>query len=382
MPLPARLPALSAALLLAASWTQPSLAAAEAAPSAGPVAALLCADGRLAEGEPHLSGATALAVGACTCPLDKIVELSLPGETMSAIDQGAVLTDGTVLRGVAVRIEAGKLLFRSDLLGDLTIDQAMVALIALGPFHASQAGDLATGAVGVRFPDGEHFDGPIDYLNTKEVGVDAGSRVRRYPRARVQAVVLAPVQPVAGTWIQLCGGDLLCGTVGAWQADHIGLATSTLKSTLSIPLAAVRAVWSSGPSLQALDALKATETDVPLPAIVAPAALGALPASRRLRAGLRHGMITCAGSSLRFDEVAGWTTLTGEVQAAEGSRGVACTIAADDHQLFTSGPMSAGDAPKLLAVAVAGAHRLTLVTTCAPEAGTGAVVWRWPTLSK
>ncbi len=381
MPLSARLPALSALAALALTWLNPTPARAETAAPAEPLAALLCADGRLAEGSPHLSDANALAVGSCTCALDRIIDLSLPGETMGTIDQGAVLADGTVLRGFAVHVEAGKLLLRSDALGDLTIDQGLISAIAVGPFHACQARELAAGPVGVRFPDGERFDGPIDYLNIKEVGIDAGTRVRRYPRSKLSAVVLAPVVTGAGTWIQLAGGDLLCGTITAWAGDHLILASS-LKANLTIPLAAVRALWSVSPNMQALDALKGTEVDVPLPAIVAPAVLGPLPPSRRLRSGLRHGIISCAGSTLRFDQVAGWAMLTGEVQAAEGCRGVSCTIAADGQQLFTSGVMNEGDAPKPFSVKVSGAHSLSLLTTCTPEAGTGSVVWRWPTLSK
>ncbi len=380
MPLSAHLPAL---ILLLACATA-SLAAAEAAGSAaGPVATILTSSGGSGSGALHLAAGSSVTVGSVTTTQDGLIDLEVEGGASGStrlIDQGVILADGEVLRGVPRRLEAGKLSFLGDTVGEVEFDAEKVAVVALGSFPINLAAKLATSVPGAYFPNGESLAGTPDYINQREVGMTQGGRVRRYPRERVQLVVLRPATNVSGTWIQLTSGDCLGGIAGGSSDAGVQLETSFGK--LTVPLSGLAGMWSVSPALQPLDALPCQEQDAPAIEAVAPATLGGIAPSTLLGQGERHGILQAASSTLLFQDPGPWSALVGRVRAVYGDGLATCTIVMDGKMLWRSAPLKAGSSFECYHVQVSGAHSKLQLSVHAAGDVPVTVLWSIPTLVK
>ena len=344
-------------------------------------ATALTGDGRQVTGAFAMTNA-GVAVGGERIALDALVGLTVPGDRATALDQGVVLRDGTILRGVVSSVQAGQVQVDSDQAGALTIPFAQMRAVVLAPRSLAALDTLPVDQGGAWLANGDRVSGTCAFLNDQAVGIDTGRKVMQVPRSRVDLLLFAGAAPVApGLRLLLADGSRLAGrpTGGA------SLSIQTLAGLVPVPLLLVRAAWTESGAVQPLGLLT-------LPAPTQQALLdepGMLLRNRGSDGGVLHaagrswdrGLCLRAGSSVVVP-AAGAARLVAEVAVTDGSPGsVDFRVLRGSTVLWSSGPRRAGDVPMSCGVATDGAESLTL--ECARPAGTTAAatgIWGWAAL--
>jgi hypothetical protein len=358
-------------------------AAAKPTPAAPTEASALTAQGQRTSGEPRFS-AGAIALGAASIAIESLVALDLPGDRPGWIDQGVLLADGQLLRGVPRSLQQDKLDFASDLLGDRSLAADSIAAIAFGPVPAADPLAGTDGSPGVILANGDRVDGKIAFINDKEVGVDTGRRIAQVPRARIRLICLRAIAPAAGLWLRTGGSDRLRAAAGA-DGFTVQLGGG---DPVKLPLAAVRVAWSEGAQLTPLERLapasvqRLPEFDEDIAVTVdrfrdgAPLAIGAQRFER--------GLASRAGCEAVWTQLGGASSLVGEVGVADGPGAAICRVVVDGKVAFDSGALAGGATPRPFSVPISGAKELRLVAVPANGGDTAGarVVWGWPTLVK
>jgi len=392
MPVPAHLPALSALPRLFAALGVACACALGAAEQPPASAVLLAGDGQLYSGVPSVATGT-LSIGAGSTTLDRIIDCSFAVDRLHWLDQGVILADGQVLRGAVHEYQNGTLDFASDLLGEQSIAAATLSAIVLSPINAGRPLAATSGTPGVVLANGEHISGQVTFVDQDAVGITVGKHVRTIPRDRIRLVILRSCVPVQGTWVQLVSGDMLCATLSALGDDGASLGTTF--GTLHVPAAQLASLWSEIPSLQPLDRLPAVATRVASLDEDFPARQGEEPVAAITLVGatlpanfpaneVRRGIVIPVGTTLTWSALQGATSLVGEVGPNEGQDSVTCAVLVDGKEVFSSGPLAPGAAPKPFAVPLGAATTLALQVRHGDDAAlsSGSAVWSCPTLVK
>jgi len=398
MPVSAHLPALRPrprgwlrALGLAglAALCASRLPGADAAPG---TAVALASDGQLLSGAASVATGT-LSIGAASTTIDRIIDCHFGASRLHWLDQGVILADGQVLRGAVHEFQNGELAFACDLLGEQKIPATTLGAIVLSPVNAGRPLEAASASPGVVLANGEHIAGQVSFVDQNAVGITVGKRVRTIPRDRIRLVILRSCVPQSGTWVQLTSGDRLCATVTALGDDGVTLGTSF--GTVHLPITGLAGLWSETPGLQPLDRLPAVASRIPSFDEDFAASQGEEPLAAITLAGagappdspvdeVRRGIVMPVGTTLTWAALGGAASLIGLVGPGPGTDTVVCAVLLDGKEVFSSGPMPPGTAPRLVHVPLTGATALALqVRHSDPTAlGGGSAIWSWPTLVK
>jgi hypothetical protein len=347
---------------------------------------LFASDGQWLQGMPSMSAGT-LVVGSQSVALDRVINCEFPVNRLHWLDQGVILADGQVLRGVVREYQNEKLSFGSDLLGEQTFSTSAISAMVISPIEAGAPLQATAGIAGVVLANSEHIAGEISFINQLEIGITSGKRVRSVPRDRVRLVILHPCVPLSGVWIQLATGDRLHGTLSSITDNTATLVNSF--GSLNLPMSQVCSLWSESPGLQPLERLACDETHVPTFDEVFPARLGELPLSGGVTGtvssnDVRRGILAHVGTTLHWQNVSGYASLVGTIAGGPMVGTVNAIILVDGKPVFTSGPLSPGQPAKAFAVSVQGASQISFTVQHADPAdcSSGGAVWSWPTLVK
>ncbi|HAT10375.1 MAG TPA: hypothetical protein DCS97_07225, partial [Planctomycetes bacterium] len=172
----------------------------------------------LSRSGPAVSGGITVAATGPTCAdsqlaWDGVAVASFATPVAGSLDQGVLLANGELLRGVPRAVGSSGLSFAGDLHGLRELPLPSLAVIVLGAVRSQQLDGLAGGETGAVLVNGDRLAGQMAFLNDEAVGIDTGRRVAQVPRARVAAVILRPVvHPPSGLWLLLSGGDRLLVT--------------------------------------------------------------------------------------------------------------------------------------------------------------------------
>jgi len=355
-------------------------------------ALVLVSDGQLLRGTPSITTGT-LSIGAGSTTVERIIDCQFSGSRLHWLDQGVILADGQVLRGAVHEFQNGELAFASDLLGSQTFAAATLSAIVLSPVNAGRPLEATSASPGVVLANGEHIAGEVRFVDRDAVGITVGKRVRTIPRDRIRLVILHSCVPQSGTWVQLTSGDRLCATVSSLTDD--GASLDSTFGTLHLPGSALAGLWSESPALQPLDRLPAVASRIPSfdedftarqgeEPLMAITLAGAGPPADIPRDEVRRGIVMPVGTTLTWAALGGATSLIAEVGPGPGTDSVVAAVLLDGKEVFSSGPLPPGSAPRLVNVPLAGAGALALQVrhTDAAALGGGTAIWSWPTLVK
>jgi hypothetical protein len=350
----------------------PALAAAEAGSS------LLDADGKRLHGQARLDGG-ALRVEDGACPLERVVAFEAPGAIDGWMDQGVVLVDGEVIRGVPRALQQGTLEFVSDLLGPLSLPVAQVAAVVLSPVRTVDAGAPPAGFAGLVLANGDRLSGAPAFINERTVGLDTGKKVAQVRRERARLLVLHPlaIPDAARQVARLANGDRIAGVCGALAADRFTI-TNAL-GTWTLPTRVLRSLASDGGALVPLERLALKAEGGTFPVVVDGAHGDWLVAG-----GHRYerGIASHAPETLSFDLGGAYAAFVAEAALAAGPGAAVMKVVVDGKVAFDSRVISGADAARPVRVPLAGARELRLVVEAGPDGVTvgDRGVWGWPTL--
>ncbi len=344
-------------------------------------ATLLTADGRQVTGALALSGA-GITVGAERVDAGKLVAFSVAGDRAESIDQGIMLQDGTVLRGLVGAVQGGQVRVDSDQAGVLNLPLAKVRALILTSRSLAALDALPVDQGGTWLANGDRVTGTCVFLNDQTAGIDTGRKVLQVPRARVELIVFGGSPTPAGAWrLLLADGSRLAGELGGGGSPAILSAIGAIP----VPVSLVRAGWAEGGSVQSLGGL-ALPAALSKPLLDEPGLLviNRDPSGGALRAAGRQwdrGLYMRAGSSIAVP-VAGAARLVAEVAVSDGAQGgVEFRVLKAGAVVWTSGLRRAGDPPVPCNIPIEGADTLTLDTgrpAGSALAGTG--IWGWAAL--
>jgi hypothetical protein len=373
---------------------QDAPAHAGAADASGPPGWLLGTDGKLHLGALHV-GDGGIAIGGATVAIDQIAACDSGDIAPAIIDQGVVLADGALLRGVVRSLQAGKVAFVGDLCGAKDLPVAAVSTVVVTPASVSALAGIPVDFTGAILLNGDRVAGDPVFINAKSVGVDTHRRVQQLQRPRVLAVVLRAVAhgDQVRHWARLANGDRLDATGLAGKGLTLGTAANAAGITVSLPPGALRGLCADGGRFQSLLAVKSGATSgqqafgekaVPQPSPVPGAAPGSWPHAAGLR--FEHAVTGPAGGEIAYDLAGKYATFLAVVAPADDSAGIpVCRVLVDGHQVFESGPLTS---PQGIAVPIAGGHELRLVVANAAASVTDSggaaatAVWGEPILAQ
>jgi hypothetical protein len=330
-----------------------------------------------------------LTVGGKAIPLEQLVIARRQAALSTAIDQAVVLADGSVIAGVVVSLQADQLKLASDQLGELSIPAKQVAAIVL----TAQA--LATlsaeGAPGAVLANGDLLPGSTAFINDQAVGINTGKKIVDIARERIALVRLAATRaPAAGPqqYLRLAGGDLLCGRLKSLDAQRAQLETP-LAGTVAVPAGLIAALWSEGAALTPLATLapkvrQVAWFDESWPLKTDRNLLGGFLVVAGRRA--ERGLACHSRCELAYTLDGGFSALVCEVglDAAGGGRGEVAFQVFVDGKAAANVALRGNDAPRTIAVPLAGAKLLQLVVDPGVDGrGVGDHAdWCWPVLVK
>ncbi len=330
-----------------------------------------------------------LSVGGKIIPLDQLVVARRNISLSSAIDQAVVLADGSVIGGVVVSLQADQVKFASDHLGELTIPAKQVAAIVLTA--QSLATLSADGAPGAVLANGDLLPGNVAFVNDQAVGINTGKKIIDLARERIALVRLAATRKQAAgplQYLRLAGGDLISGKLKTLDGQRAVVETA-LAGSVSVPVGLIAALWSEGSALTPLAALTPKVRQIAWFDESWP-----LKTDRNLLGGFlvvagkrtERGLGCHSRCELTYTLDGSYSGLLCEVglDAAGGSRGeVAFQVFVDGKELANIA-LRSSDAPRTIAVPLAGAKLLQLVVHPGVDGrGTGDHAdWCWPVLVK
>ncbi len=360
-----------------------------AAASAGADAALLLHDGRVVSGTPALSaGQLGMREDAHDqVALERLIGLEAPGPVPTWIDQGVILVDGEIIRGRVRAIEQGQLTLVGDLAGQMTVSIAEVAGVVCNPTVLATLPAACAETPGVVLVNGDRLAGSVTGLAPEALVIDAGRRTKQLPRSRVCLAILRPTAPPGASHqcLRLANGDLVLGALTVLRDQRFGFHGQ--HGSLTLPAGWLRAAWSEGGPLTALDRPTPTASSAAPEGDGPPDSASAIDRSSPVTvAGRRwERALACHGATTMSFGLEG----TESVFVAEAVRGpdqglVVMQVLVDGVAAFDSGPLADGARPMPLCVRLHGARSLTLVTRAAAGSafGVGSALWAWPTLER
>jgi hypothetical protein len=331
----------------------------------------------------RVSGAATVAngrvtVGTRTLPVERIVELRMSARAFAGtIDQGLVLATGDVLSGVTRSLQAGKIVFRSDSLGDVTLAAKQVRAIFLAPQRLAGLAATAAGRPGALLTNGDVAAGSTEWINDELVGVNTGRRTVRLPRGRTALIRLGGERkaPSAGKprqFVRLVDGQLFAGDVKSLTEKKLVIATS-FAGDVTLPAKAVHSLWSEGGALVPLGSLevaKAKHTPQ-FDERFAHRVDSSLEGQFLSIAGRRYerGIGCHSRYELEYELGGAYSAFVTEigVDDAAGGRGeVVFRVFVDGRPAFESGAVRGGAAARSVGVTLKGARRLKLVVDFGP----------------
>ncbi len=285
------------------------------------------------------------------------------GEVPSHIVGGVVLTDGDVLVGKVVSMQAGTTSLSSGMFGVLEIPTERLAVILVTSAATSVPCMVPPNFSGALLSNGERISGQPAFLNATEAGIDTGKRVVQVPRERVAALLLHGMIPVSKPVVRLrlLSGDLVSGTLttgsdGTWNLRHAC-------GSWSIPRLQVGSWWTEGdqrsPLSSLLPVITYTEDFEPplLPLQCDQAGDGSW-----LRLGavrIDRGLMARAGTTATYALNGTWKSCVAVVGITQGGPGVV-RVVGDQQTLWESPPLVAGAAPQPLLVPLTGIKSLQI----------------------
>jgi hypothetical protein len=345
----------------------------------GPEGTRLQGEARLEEGRIHVDRAAV--------PLDHLIALDAPGAIAGWVDQGVVLLDGQVIRGIPRALKADVLEFASDLLGPLSLPLAQVSAVIFTPVRTAEVGDAPAGFAGVMLINGDRVKGVPSSLTDRAVGIDNGRKVVQVPRARVRLLALHPIAApeTSRQCVRLGNGDRLAGVLGTLDGEQVSIANAL--GSFSLPAREVRALWSEGGPLVPLERIApAAVADTPQFSEHFPVAVDHAHGEWLIAGGRRyeHGIASHATERLTYDIGGAYSTFVAEAGLAPGPGSAVMKVVVDGKTAFDSGPIAPGDAPRPVRVSVAGAQRVDLVVEAGPDGDAVGdyAIWGWPMLVK
>lgn len=360
------------------------LLAASAALGAADAHALTTA-GRWLDGAPAFAAGT-WSIGGVRVPDAQMIAVTVPShEAAPGISGGVITLGGDLLVGTVAGVQAGTLTMRSVALGAISLPLDQVRAIVLAPTPVAALTGIAA-VDGAELANGNLLPGRLDFINDEEVGIDSGKRVQRVKRERVVLISFAgaAATPAEGYRLRLVGGDLIGGTIDAWDAQGVGVTTAHGRVVLAPHL--VAAAWNARSAIQPVTMVAPTVVHTPYfdepPLLEVDRASAALPltiAGARCEHGLRVG--SRQELSWRLD--AGAKALVAVFAAdpfAARAANATVTVWCDDAQVQVI-DCRAGAEPTTMAIPLVGAKTLRLVIDFAKPArpGDGALIG-WPTL--
>lgn len=347
--------------------------------SAAPGAELLTPSGDRVKGEARISGGR-LTIGDTRLAVAEIVDLRLSaGPWADTIDQGLVLAGGDILTGVVVSLQAGKIAFRSDSLGDLELRAGQVRAAVLGPQPLAGLGRPLAGGEGAVLVNGDFAAGSAEWINDLFVGINTGRRTIRLPRARTALVRLPSAEDApagrAGTgraaeprqYVRLVSGERLSGRVRSLSGGRLVLATD-FAGDVTLPERAVNSLWSEGGAIVPLGSLEPAEVKQ------TPQFDESFP--HRVDRSLSGGFLSVAGRryergigchsrcEIEYEIGGGYSALVAEIGIDDAARGrgeVVFRVLADGEVVFESAPVRGGEAARPIRVRLSRARRVRLV---------------------
>lgn len=355
---------------------------------------IFATDGKLRTGMVKV-GDGGLAVDGGLVPVDQIIAGDVGEQTPSIIDQGLLLTDGTLMHGSVRSLQATTLSFSGDLVGARDFATAAVSAVVVSPMPVADLSGLPADFTGAILANGDRVAGDPAFINARTVGIDNHRRVVQLGRAHVLAVVLHAVGhgDQLRQWARLANGDRMDATnlnakgvvlavPGNGKADGV---------PITVPGAFLRGLAPDGGKFQSLLGLTATATvgkqtfgedAVPAPVLSAALSTAAWPHAAGLR--FEHAIAGPAGGEIAYDIGGKYTTFFAIVAPADDSSGAPdCRVLVDGHQVFDSGALTA---PTAITVSVSGGRELRLEVANAASAQDGApaatALWGEPVLAK
>lgn len=348
----------------------------------------LSADGTWLRGAATVADGK-LTVGGKTIPIDQLVVARRTVALSSAIDQAVVLADGSVIAGVVISLQADQVKFAADHLGELAIPAKQVAAIVLSPQPLATLG--VVGAPGAVLANGDLLPGNVAFVNDQSVGINTGKKIIDIARERIAQVRLATTRaPAAGPlqYLRLSGGDLISGKLKSLDAQRAVVET-TLAGTVSVAAGLIAEVWSEGNALTPLATQTPKVRQVPWFDESWP-----LQSDRNLLGGFltvagrraERGLACHSRCELTYALDGGFSSLVCEVglDAAGAGRGEVAFQVYVDGKVLANIPLRGNDAPRTIAVPLAGAKLLQLVVDPGVDGrGVGDHAdWCWPVLVK
>ena len=319
-----------------------------------------------------------VTIGDRTLAVSKIVELRLsPRPFAGTIDQGVVLETGDVLSGVTRSLQAGKLVFRSDSLGDITLATKQVRAVFLASQRLAGLASSAAGKPGALLTNGDLAAGSTEWINDQLVGVNTGRRTARLPRSRTALIRLggegkAPSPRTPRQFARLVDGQLFVGEVRSLTEERLVIATG-FADEVTLPAEAVHSIWSEGGALVplgSLDAAGAKHTPQFDECF-----------AHRVDCSLGGGLLAVAGRryergiacrsryELEYVLDGAYSSFVAEIGVDDAARGrgeVVFRVIVDGKAAFDSGPVRGGVAARVVGVPLGGARRLKLVADFGP----------------
>ncbi|MHC4248061.1 MAG: NPCBM/NEW2 domain-containing protein, partial [Planctomycetota bacterium] len=341
-------------------------------------AELLTPSAERVRGEARVSRGRA-TVGGRTLPVSEIVELRFSDRPFAGtVDQGLVLATGDVLSGVTLSLQAGKLVFRSDSLGDLELAAVKVKAIVLAPQGLAGLEASAAGEPGARLTNGDFAAGSTAWINDRFVGVNTGRRTIRLPRSRTALVRFGGGSEAAASskepkqFVRLVNGELLVGEVRSLTSGGLVIATG-FAGEVTLPAKAVHSLWSEGGRLVPLgspgpvEVKQTPQFDEHFP--------------HRADRSLAGGFLSIAGRryergigchsrcELEYELGGRFSSLVAEIgvdDTAQGRGEVVFRVLVDGKVAFASDPVRGGAPARTIHVSLERARRMKLVADFGP----------------
>lgn len=330
-----------------------------------------------------------LSVGGKTIPIEHLVVARRGVALSSAIDQAVVLADGSVIAGVVVSLQAEQVKLAADHFGELTIPAKQVAAIVFTTQGLAALG--AGGAPGAVLANGDLLPGSAAFVNDQSVGINTGKKIIDIARERIALVRLATTAPPATgvrQCLRLAGGDLVCGKLTSLDAERVVVET-TLAGSLTVSSGLIATLWSEGGPLTPLSTLtpkvrQVAWFDESWPVRADRNLIGGFMsvAGRRAERGL--GCHSRCELTYALDGGASGLVCEVGLDAVGGGRGEVAFQVFVDGKALANIALRGGDAPRTIAVPLAGAKLLQLVVDPGVDGrGVGDHAdWCWPVLVK
>jgi hypothetical protein len=296
-----------------------------------------------------------------------------------------VFTNGGLMPGEPLRIDAGRLTLRSEEFGDVLISLESLAGIALlWPAQPAQQDRLADRLIETKgtadrvlLANGDQMDATVSDLGSRAVRLDGDTGPIDLPRDRVRAIAFNPAlraamaKTAASTWVGWADGTLLV-------VDRLLAADSTVRfvpagaNANSPPWTAKieRLVFLQpigGRAVYLSDRAADEYQHVPFLDLAWPYHNDRNVLGERPRAGGRTylkglGVHSAARLTYALDQpFEGFEASLAIDDAAGGGGSVQCEVLVDGHRRWTSGPIRGHQRPVPVRVDLTGAKRLELV---------------------